>query len=296
MFGKNKKKPALDTEQHEQIEYAQKRIHQKKRLYNHIVIYLLGSLFMVALNKIFKYGEGYDWFIWGMLLWGFFLLLHAVNVFITHPFMGQEWERSQREKLLQKQKERMAELKREIASELPEPERFATKSVNDVILIAAAGEGNELGLNGKLPWHLPDDFKRFKALTTGHPMIMGRKTFDTFPKPLPKRRHIIVTRDTSYKAEHPSCEVVYSLEEALQRVSGEAEVYIIGGGEIYRQALPHATKVELTRVHSTFPADTFFPSLALKEWEVVGEEQHPADDRHAHSFTYLTFARKGSTQ
>lgn len=296
MFGKNKKKPALNAEQHEQIEYAQKRIHQKKRLYSHFVIYLLGSLFMVALNKVFKYGEAYDWFVWGMLLWGFFLLLHAVNVFITHPFMGREWERSQREKLLQKQKERIAELDGEIVSELSAPKALTKKSEQERILIAAAGENNELGLKGELPWHLPDDFKRFKALTTGHPMIMGRKTFDTFPKPLPNRRHIIITRDSLYKADHPSCEVVYSLEEALERVAGESKVFVIGGGEIYRQALPHATKVELTRVHGTFPADTFFPALESKDWEVVGEEQHPADDRHAHSFTYLTFTGKGTNQ
>ena len=116
MFAKNKKRTALDPEQHAQIEYAQKRIKQKKRLYNHIVVYLLGSIFLAALNKIFKYGEGYDWFLWGMLLWGFFLLLHVINVFVTNRFMGREWERTQREKLLRKQEERIAELNREITS------------------------------------------------------------------------------------------------------------------------------------------------------------------------------------
>ena len=166
--------------------------------------------------------------------------------------------------------------------------------MKELLLIAAAGEANELGLKGELPWHLPDDFKRFKALTMGHPMIMGRKTFDTFPRPLPKRRHIIVTRDTTYKVDYPSCEVVHSLEEALKRVSTAPEVYVIGGGEIYRQSLPYANKVELTRVHGRFPADTFFPALDPEEWNLIREEQHPADDRHAYSFTYLTYQRKAA--
>ena len=128
--------------------------------------------------------------------------------------------------------------------------------LKELILIAAAGEANELGRDGNLPWHLPDDFKHFKKSTTGHPMIMGRKTFDTFPKPLPNRRHIIITRDRDYTVNHSECQVVYSLAQALAAVSGEEKAFVIGGGEIYRQALPYATAIELTRVHGRFEADT----------------------------------------
>ncbi|EAR14407.1 dihydrofolate reductase [Robiginitalea biformata] len=164
--------------------------------------------------------------------------------------------------------------------------------MKEIILIAAAGENNELGRESDLPWHLPDDFKRFKELTMGHPMIMGRKTFDTFPKPLPGRKHIILTRDPDYRADHPACRVVDSMDRALEAADGAETVYIIGGGEIYRQALPLATKIELTRVHGTFPADTFFPEIDRNDWDLTNSHRHPADAQHAHPFTYQTYERK----
>ena len=164
--------------------------------------------------------------------------------------------------------------------------------MKNLILIAAAGESNELGKNGDLPWHLPDDFQHFKQTTTGHPMIMGRKTFDTFPKPLPNRLHIIVTRDKEYAVNHENCLVVYSLEEALKEVSENEKVFVIGGGEIYKQALPFAAQIELTRVHATFEADTYFPEIDPACWTEIGRSHHPADDRHAYSFTFHTFKRK----
>jgi dihydrofolate reductase len=164
--------------------------------------------------------------------------------------------------------------------------------VKELILIAAAGESNELGRDGELPWHLPDDFKYFKERTTGYPMIMGRKTFDTFPRPLPNRRHIIITRDRDYRVKHPDCLVVYSLQEALSEVSGEEKAFVIGGGEIYRQALPHATAVELTRVHGRFEADTYFPELNPGEWQLVRSEYHPKDKRHQYDFTFQRFIPK----
>ncbi len=164
--------------------------------------------------------------------------------------------------------------------------------MREVILIAAAGDGNELGREGELPWHLPDDFRHFKQQTSGHPIVMGRKTFETFPKPLPNRLHIIITRDRTYRVDHPSCQVVYSLEEALEAVADRDRVYVIGGGEIYRQALPHATGIELTRVHGRFEADTYFPDMNPACWEQIASEDHPADDRHAFSFTFLTFRNR----
>lgn len=164
--------------------------------------------------------------------------------------------------------------------------------MKEIILIAAAGENNELGRESDLPWHLPDDFKRFKQLTMGHPMIMGRKTFDTFPRPLPGRQHIILTRDPHYRADYPGCQVVNSMEGALEAANGAGAVYIIGGGEIYRQALPLATKIELTRVHGDFPADTFFPSFDRENWELTDSRRHPVDAEHAYPFTYETYVRK----
>jgi len=119
MFSKGKPKPTVDLEQHELLENAQKRVKQKKRLFTHFVIFLIGSVFLVLINKILKYGEEYDWFIWAITIWAFLFIFHAFNVFVTHKFMGQQWERNQREKLVAKQKERIAELQKEIETDFP---------------------------------------------------------------------------------------------------------------------------------------------------------------------------------
>lgn len=164
------------------------------------------------------------------------------------------------------------------------------KDENKIIMIAAAGEDNSLGKDNDLLWHLPDDFKRFKRLTSGHKIIMGRKTFESFPKPLPNRIHIIVTRDLDYKISYEDCIVVHSLEEALGLISNE-NAYIIGGGEIYKQGEQYSNEIELTRVHSTFDADTFFPEIDPSVWELVIEEYHPKDEKHQYDFTYRTYKR-----
>lgn len=117
MFSKNKNTSKLDLEQHELLENAQKRIQQKKRLYTHFVVFLVGSVFLVLINKILKYGQEYNWFIWAITFWAFLFVLHIFNVFFTHKFMGKDWERSEREKLVQKQKQRINAMKKEI--ELP---------------------------------------------------------------------------------------------------------------------------------------------------------------------------------
>lgn len=119
MFFKNKNKNQIDREQHEQMEYAHARIKQKKKLYNHFVLFLLGSVFAFLANKILKYGEPYNWYLWAILIWGCIFLLHVINVFITQSFMGVEWEREQREKLVAKQKKRIAELQKEIETDFP---------------------------------------------------------------------------------------------------------------------------------------------------------------------------------
>jgi dihydrofolate reductase len=160
-----------------------------------------------------------------------------------------------------------------------------------ITMIAAAGENNELGKDNDLLWHLPDDFKRFKKLTTGHYIIMGRKTFESFPKPLPNRTHIVITRNTDYRKEEAV--VVHDIEKALKISKEDVQPYIIGGGEIYKLGLPIADKIELTRVHGTFAdADTFFPEFSEEKWELVSKEEHPKDERHNYSFTYETWVRK----
>ncbi len=163
--------------------------------------------------------------------------------------------------------------------------------MKQLIIIAAAGENNALGINNDLPWHLPDDFKRFKALTSGHKIIMGRKTLESFPKALPDREHIVVTRDKNYVPKFP-CIVLHSLEGAIALVSENERAFIIGGGEIYRQSMELATDIELTRIHHASEADTFFPEIDKDIWELVQEEHHLKDDRHQYDFTYLTYKRK----
>mgnify|MGYP003747184905 FL=1 len=159
------------------------------------------------------------------------------------------------------------------------------------ILIAAASTNNALGKDNDLLWHLPNDFKRFKTLTTDHFIIMGRKTFESFPKPLPNRTHIIVTRNTSYQAPE-GCIVVKSLEEAYTLSATQNNVFIIGGGEIYKQAIDTADCIELTRVHTTIEADTFFPEIDENKWELTFSEFHPKDEKHKFDFTFLTYKRK----
>lgn len=158
------------------------------------------------------------------------------------------------------------------------------------ILIAAAAENNALGKDNQLVWHLPDDFKRFKQLTRHHTIIMGRKTFESFPQPLPDRHHIIITRQASYEA--PGCTVVKSIEEALEAAPKNEDVYVIGGGEIYQLALPLSDAIELTRVHGTFEADAYFPVINPDEWELIASEYHPKDEKHQVDFTYETYHRK----
>lgn len=160
----------------------------------------------------------------------------------------------------------------------------------NVTLICAIGENNSLGKENRLLWHLPDDFIRFKSLTMGHSIIMGRKTFESLPNPLPKRKNIVITRQKNYAPA--GCVVVSSLEEALQEAQKDDEnPYVIGGGEIYRLAMPLATILEITRVHSVFQADTFFPEIDPLQWKLIKTEYHPKDEKHAFDFTFETYQK-----
>lgn len=158
-----------------------------------------------------------------------------------------------------------------------------------ITMIAAAAENNALGKDGNIPWHLPDDFKHFKQLTTGHHIIMGRKTWESFPRPLPNRTHIVITRDLNYKAENAI--VVHSLEDALAYSKDEKLVYIIGGGEIYTLGMDYATHIELTRVHNEYEADAFFPKIDTSTWKLTKSIFHDVDERHKSGFTFETWKK-----
>lgn len=158
-----------------------------------------------------------------------------------------------------------------------------------ITMIAAAAENDALGKNNGLVWHLPNDFKRFKKITSHHHIIMGRKTFESFPKPLPNRKHIVITRQENY--DKSGCTAVQSLKEALKISASESEVFIIGGGEIYKQAMPLADKIELTRVHAKFEADTYFPNIDKSKWKLVNESFHDKDEKHNYAFTYQTYIK-----
>ena len=161
-----------------------------------------------------------------------------------------------------------------------------------ITIIAAASENNALGKDNDLVWHLPDDFKRFKELTSGNYILMGRKTYESFPKPLPNRKHLIITRQDNYQVTE-NCFVFDSIQSCFDEVLefSDKDIWIIGGGEIYKQSMGIADRIELTRVHAEFEADTFFPEIG-EEWELVKEEYHPADEKHKYDFTYLTYDRK----
>lgn len=302
MFGiKKKEKPQIDKEQLELIKNAQRRIKQKKRLYAHFVIFLIGAVFLIVANTVLGIGKetkffGIDWFVFAIMAWLFFFLYHLFSVFVTSKFMGKEWEEQQLAKLVTKQKVRIEKLKLQVEKEdltLAKSEVFKaqqTKAINNLTMIVAAGENNEIGKNNDLIWHLRDDLKRFKALTSGHHIIMGRKTFESFPKPLPNRTHIVISRQSDYKVPEGVI-VVNNIEAAIALAKDDAQPFIIGGGEIYKLAMPYASKLELTRVHSNFDADTFFPEINLSVWKETANTFHTKDENHDFEFSFVTYQR-----
>jgi len=293
MFGKKKQKPQIDQEQLALIENAQRRVKQKKGLYVHFVVFLIGAVFLILANTVLGIGKdftifGLNWFVIAISVWLFFFLYQAFNVFITNKFMGKDWEKTQIEKLVAKQQEKIETLKKNLVSTTTETKIEPHKNLT---IIVAAGENNEIGKNNALIWHLKDDLKRFKALTSGHHIIMGRKTFESFPKPLPNRTHVVISRQKDYQAPEGVL-VVNSIEDAIDAASGDSQPFIIGGGEIYKQALPFASKIELTRVHSTFDADTFFPEINKNEWTETQSKIHAQDENHKYTFSFLTYERR----
>lgn len=309
MFGKKKNTPSIDQEQLALIKTAEKRIKQKKRLYIHFVVFLIGAVFLILVNTVLGIGKdfkiaGLEWFVIAIALWLFLFIYHFITVFITHKFMGKQWEDQQREALVYKQQERIEQLKKEYLKEekeiaksqaynqVLESKTISEKKTSNLTIIVAAGENNAIGKDNDLIWHLSDDLKRFKSLTNGHHIIMGRKTFESFPKPLPNRTHIVITRQSNYKAPEGVI-IVNSLEDAIDAAKYDQQPFIIGGGEIYKQSMAFADKIELTRVHSNFEnADTYFPEIDASQWNEVDRISHDADVKHAHAFSFITYLRK----
>ena len=161
-----------------------------------------------------------------------------------------------------------------------------------ITIIAAISDNYALGKDNRLLWHLPDDFKRFKKVTSGHHVIMGRKTFESIgKKALPKRTNIIISSQKSYDA---SCIVLAdSLPTALRIAQTDDNPYILGGGMIYKEAMQYADKLDITLVHHTFDADTFFPKIDPTIWKEVSREFHPKDEKHNYDFSFISYIRKG---
>jgi dihydrofolate reductase len=161
-----------------------------------------------------------------------------------------------------------------------------------ISLIVAASENNVIGAKGGLPWHLPNDFARMKQLTMGHPIIMGRKTHESIGRVLPGRRNIVITRKQGMQIA--GCDVVASLPQAfgVARQDKSDEVFIFGGGEIFRDALPQADRVYMTRVHAKIAGDTTFPELPANEWKEVSRERHEPDATHAHAYSFIDYERR----
>jgi dihydrofolate reductase len=297
MFFKKKPKTTIDPQQVTLVEHAQQRIAQKKRFNNHLLATLFLVFFAFVLNFAFEYKADFTpfnthWSFALAALLGVFLLIHFIKVYVFYTFMGKAWETQQMEFLLEKQATMVEKIKRSMDKEAAlkaSAEWEREKQQKNITMIAAVAENNALGMDNKLIWHLSDDLKRFKNLTKGHHVIMGRKTFESMPKALPNRTNVVITRKAEYAAEN--AHVVNTLEAALALAQEDDRPFIIGGGEIYRQAMAFANCIELTRVHDDFEADTFFPEIDTAVWREVWRENHDKDEKHAHAFSFIRYEK-----
>ena len=160
----------------------------------------------------------------------------------------------------------------------------------ELTIIAAVSINNVIGNNNKLIWKLSNDLKRFKNLTTNHSVIMGRKTFESLPNPLPDRNNIVITRDTNYSK--PNIQVCSSIEDAINLTKTDTQPFIIGGGEIYSQTINIVDKIELTRVHEEFDGDAYFPEIPLDIFELINEENYNRDLENEFDYSYLTYKKR----
>ncbi|HSM55665.1 MAG TPA: type 3 dihydrofolate reductase [Candidatus Sulfomarinibacteraceae bacterium] len=159
-----------------------------------------------------------------------------------------------------------------------------------ISLIVAMDRNRLIGNGGQLPWRLPADLERFKAVTMGKPIVMGRRTHESIGRPLPGRHNIVLTRQRQYTA--PGCTVAHSIAQALEAAGDVAELMVIGGSAIYRQFLPRAQRLYLTLIDAAFTGDTYFPVIKCEEWEVISEEERMPDARNPHPFRFVVLQRK----
>ncbi len=158
-----------------------------------------------------------------------------------------------------------------------------------VAIIAAVTENGVIGRDGDMPWHLPADLSYFKQTTTGHAVIMGRRTFESFGgRPLPRRRNVVVTRNTAFQSDGVT--VVHSLDEALRVCADEEEVFICGGASIYAEALALADVMHITRIHASIEGDTMFPDVDWDRWSLEKETTRPADERNAYDLAFQVYS------
>jgi len=163
-------------------------------------------------------------------------------------------------------------------------------NTKEITIIAAVSENNVLGKNNKLIWHIPNDLKRFKKLTLGHSVIMGRKTFESIARPLPQRKNIILTRNKNYKAKDTL--IAHNVKEALNFCENDNQPFIIGGGEIYKLFMSISNKIELTRIHKSYDGDAFFPEILEEKWKLVNSKKNNFNETKIINFSYLTYIKK----
>ena len=247
---------------------------------------LLDYVFDIAADvNLFEY----SWSFWIVFSWFFLLIFHVFNVYVTGRFINKSWIKNQKSKLIKIQKIEIENIKEKmnIESKIKAESEVFNKKSKLITVIVAASENNIIGNDNKLIWHLSDDLKRFKNLTKGHHVIMGRKTFESMPRALPNRTNVIITRKANYIAKDAI--VTNSLESALSIASDDPQPFIIGGGEIYKIALDYSDRIELTRVHDNFEGDTVFPEIDKEKWIESNRIEKKKDESHNYDFTFITY-------
>ena len=283
----------IDDNTIELLENAQNRVRQKRNIYRHFIFFLFISGFILFVDLVLSVGENliffdYSWSIWIVLIWSFILLYHLFDVFVSKRIISKKWVSAQKSHLIKVQQEKIKSLKKDIEKESKIYADSNSNNLNQMItIIVAASENDVIGNNNKLIWHLSKDLIRFKNLTKGHHVIMGRKTFESMPKALPNRTNVVITRNKNYTAENIT--VVDSLENALKVCKDDPQPFIIGGGEIYRIGLTYAKRIELTRVYHNFEGDTTFPQIDKNIWKEVKNIKMFNIENHNYNFSFITY-------
>ena len=283
----------IDDNTIELLENAQERVRQKRNVYRHFIFFLFISGFILFVDLALSVGENliffdYSWSIWIVLIWSFILLYHLFDVFVSKRIISKKWVSAQKSLLIKVQQEKIKSLKKDIEKESKIYADSNSNNLNQMItIIVAASENDVIGNNNKLIWHLSKDLIRFKNLTKGHHVIMGRKTFESMPKALPNRTNVVITRNKNYTAENIT--VVDSLENALKVCKDDPQPFIIGGGEIYRIGLTYAKRIELTRVYHNFEGDTTFPQIDKNLWKEVKNIKMFDIENHNYNFSFITY-------